>query len=106
MTMPEQQLLDLAVLLKELYYFLKKYETSPYGSRQVENILAIIYEEDNPKRYSEIYSCLKQLYFPKAGLSEFYVSSSRSSNWRELNQRLSEIHKELDVYEQKFERYR
>ncbi|MBP1048377.1 hypothetical protein I6N96_18955 [Enterococcus sp. BWM-S5] len=101
----KHSLQSLAILLKELFYLLKKYDHSSYNARQVENILAIIYEEENPKKYSEIYSCLKGLYFPKAGLSEFYISADQSSDWRMLNQRLAKISEELEDYEQIFEKY-
>ncbi|MBL1227397.1 hypothetical protein [Enterococcus sp. BWR-S5] len=101
----EQTLLDLAVLLKELYSLTKRYGAATCNFRQVENILAIIYEEGNPKQYSELYHCLKGLYFAKAGLSEFYVSPTQSDDWRAINQRLSEIKNETAYYEQLFEKY-
>lgn len=102
----EQTLLDLAVLLKELHFLTKRYGVASCNSRQVENILAIIYEKENPKQYSELYHCLKGLYFAKAGLSEFYVSPTQSDGWRAINQRLSEIKDEIAYYEQLFEMYR
>ncbi|WP_086347248.1 hypothetical protein [Candidatus Enterococcus clewellii] len=104
--MNDIQLAELALLLKELFQIVTSYGAPTSTIKQVENILAILYEEDNSKKNSEVYHCLKGLYFPKAGLSEFYVSPAQSVDWQIINQRLSALQAELSSYEHFLERYR
>lgn len=102
----EKELSKLASLLKELYRIAQSYGADNTSIRQIENLLAIIYEEENPVRNQELYQALKGLYFPKAGLSEFCVLPAQSANWRAINQRLSMITQEIAHYEQALEYYR